>query len=138
MSQPEENIEKLNGYLARFRETGILNRVNGKDVPGSAGVFQTITPVDKSVICDVAHGTAEDIDVAAKAAADAFPVMARYACNRTQEDFDQGRRGNRGAGRRNRTLRMLGHGANLALYVEGCASRCRKFPLFCGSGCSGT
>ena len=73
MAQPAENIEKLNGYLARFRETGILNRVAGEDSSGSGGVFQTITPVDKSIICDVAHGTAEDIDAAANAAADAFP-----------------------------------------------------------------
>ena len=74
MAQPAENIEKLDGYLARFRETGILNRVAGEDSSGSGGVFQTITPVDKSIICDVAHGMAEDIDAAANAAADAFPA----------------------------------------------------------------
>ncbi|MQQ07807.1 5-carboxymethyl-2-hydroxymuconate semialdehyde dehydrogenase [Epibacterium sp. SM1979] len=72
MSQLDTNIEKLNGYLARFRETGILNRVAGEDVPGSAGVYQNTTPIDKSVICDVAHGTAADIDAAAKAAHAAF------------------------------------------------------------------
>ena len=35
-------------------------------------MFQTTSPVDKSVICDVAHGTAVDIDVAANAASEAF------------------------------------------------------------------
>ncbi|AUH34236.1 5-carboxymethyl-2-hydroxymuconate semialdehyde dehydrogenase [Paracoccus tegillarcae] len=74
MSQPAENIEKLDGYLARFRTSGILNRIAGQDRPGSGGVFQNTTPVDKSVICDVAHGTATDIDAAARAAADAFPA----------------------------------------------------------------
>ncbi|WP_170334717.1 5-carboxymethyl-2-hydroxymuconate semialdehyde dehydrogenase [Ruegeria arenilitoris] len=73
MSALDTNIEKLTGYLARFRQGGIKNRIAGKDQDGTAGVFQSTSPIDKSVICDVAHGTAQDIDVAAKAAADAFP-----------------------------------------------------------------
>lgn len=72
MTALDDNIRKLDGYLARFRETGIANRIAGQDVAGDAGVFQSTSPVDKSVICDVAHGTAEDIGKAAKAAADAF------------------------------------------------------------------
>lgn len=72
MSALADNITKLNGFLERFRETGIQNRIGGADVVGAAGVFQTISPVDKSVICDVAHGTAADIDAAANAAHDAF------------------------------------------------------------------
>lgn len=72
MSALDTNIEKLNGFLDRFRETGIRNRIAGEDRDGSAGVFQSVSPVDKSVICDVAHGTADDIDAAAKAAHAAF------------------------------------------------------------------
>jgi 5-carboxymethyl-2-hydroxymuconic-semialdehyde dehydrogenase len=74
MSVLEDNIAKLDGYLQRFRENGIANRIAGQDSIGSAGVFQTLSPVDKSVICDVAEGSAEDIDRAAKAAAEAFPA----------------------------------------------------------------
>lgn len=74
MSKLDEHLQKLDGFLAGFRETGILNRIGGRDVPGSGGVFQTISPVDKSVICDVAHGTASDIDAAARAAHGAFPL----------------------------------------------------------------
>ncbi len=74
MSVLNANIEKLAGYLARFKETGILNRINGEDCAGAGGVFQSTTPVDKSVICDVARGTEADVDAAAKAAADAFPA----------------------------------------------------------------
>lgn len=76
MTALDDNITKLNGYLARFRETGIRNRIAGKDMPGSEGVFQTTSPVDKSLICDVAHGSVSDIDAAANAASDAF-VMWR-------------------------------------------------------------
>ncbi|MCP9483208.1 5-carboxymethyl-2-hydroxymuconate semialdehyde dehydrogenase [Shimia sp. CNT1-13L.2] len=74
MSQLDQNIAKLSGYLSRFAEGGIKNRINGEDHEGAAGVFKNTSPVDKSVICDVAHGTASDIDAAAKSAADAFPA----------------------------------------------------------------
>ncbi|WP_282158982.1 5-carboxymethyl-2-hydroxymuconate semialdehyde dehydrogenase [Shimia thalassica] len=74
MSALEQNIEKLSGYLKRFKETGILNRIAGEDRAGGAGTFETTSPVDKSVICDVAQGTADDIDAAAKSAAAAFPA----------------------------------------------------------------
>ena len=72
MSTLNDNIKKLDGYLDRFRNTGIRNRIAGIDVAGRGGVFQTHSPVDKSLICDVAHGTSDDIDAAAKAAAAAF------------------------------------------------------------------
>lgn len=72
MTALDQNLEKLAGFLSRFRDDGIPNRIAGQDRPGSGGVFQTLSPIDKSVICDVAHGTADDIDAAARAAADAF------------------------------------------------------------------
>ncbi len=72
MSALEDNVAKLTGYLARFRDAGILNRIGGQDRAGAGGVFQSISPVDKNAICDVAHGTAADIDAAAQAASDAF------------------------------------------------------------------
>ncbi len=72
MSVLDENITKLDGYLARFGDKGILNRIAGEDLAGSGGVFQTISPVNKSVICDVALGAATDINAAANAAHDAF------------------------------------------------------------------
>ena len=74
MSDLDQKIEKLNELLARFKKTGILNRVAGKDVPGSAGVFSTISPVDKSAICDVARSDEADVDHAAETAAAAFPA----------------------------------------------------------------
>ncbi len=74
MTALDTNITKLNGYLERFRETGIPNRIAGQDVGGSEGVFQTTSPVDKSLICDVAHGSVKDIDAAANAASDAFAM----------------------------------------------------------------
>jgi 5-carboxymethyl-2-hydroxymuconic-semialdehyde dehydrogenase len=72
MSALNDNIAKLDGYLGRFRESGILNRIAGQDIAGAGGTFETTSPVDKSLICEVAHGTANDIDMAANAASDAF------------------------------------------------------------------
>lgn len=72
MSEVEQNIEKLNNYLARFKASGILNRIAGKDHAGSAGEFQTTSPVDKSVICSVARAGEDDVNKAAVAASEAF------------------------------------------------------------------
>ncbi|WP_370231954.1 5-carboxymethyl-2-hydroxymuconate semialdehyde dehydrogenase [Cognatishimia sp.] len=72
MSVLEQNIEKLQGLLARFQEGGIKNRIAGEDRDGSGGQFENSSPVDKSHICQVARGEAADIDAAATAASDAF------------------------------------------------------------------
>ncbi|MEX5579351.1 5-carboxymethyl-2-hydroxymuconate semialdehyde dehydrogenase [Pseudophaeobacter sp. A-200-2] len=74
MSDLASNIEKLSGFLARFKDTGIQNRIAGQDIAGSGGVFQSTSPVDKSVICDVARGSEADVDQAAAAAKAAFPA----------------------------------------------------------------
>ncbi len=74
MSDLNSNIDKLNGYLARFREGGILNRIGGEDRQGSGDTFNSVSPVDESVICSVAQGNAADVDAAARAAAAAFPA----------------------------------------------------------------
>jgi 5-carboxymethyl-2-hydroxymuconic-semialdehyde dehydrogenase len=74
MSALEQNIDKLQGYLARFKETGIQNRVAGENRAGSGGVFQSTSPVDRSAICNVARSDVSDVDAAAEAAAAAFPA----------------------------------------------------------------
>lgn len=74
MSDLSANIDKMTAHLARFRDTGILNRIGGQDVPGSLGTFDNASPVDESHICTVARGGAQDMDAAAKAAAAAFPA----------------------------------------------------------------
>lgn len=60
--------------ISRFRETGILNRIDGKDCRGDGGWFDTRSPVDNSLIARVARGTPQDVDAAARAAAAAFPA----------------------------------------------------------------
>lgn len=75
MTDLSTNIAKLDGYLERFRKDGIQNLIGGESRPALSGeTFETISPTDKSVICQVAHGGAADIDAAAQAAKDAFPT----------------------------------------------------------------
>jgi len=75
MTDLATHIEKLDGHLSRFREAGILNLIDGRNVEGLE-TFETRSPVYDSLICTVAKGTAGDIDAAAKAAKAAFPSWA--------------------------------------------------------------
>jgi len=69
------NVEKLQGYLARFSDTGVLNQIGGKPVAAINGqTFANHSPVDETFICDIALGGAADIDAAAQAAKAAFPA----------------------------------------------------------------
>jgi 5-carboxymethyl-2-hydroxymuconic-semialdehyde dehydrogenase len=79
MSDLETNIEKLNGFLAPIRERGILNQIGGEAVPALSGeTFESHSPVDESLICNVAKGGVADIDRAAEAAKKAFPAWRDF------------------------------------------------------------
>ena len=65
---------KLEGYLARFRDAGVLNQIGGEARPAASGAtFDNHSPVDESFICRVARSGPDDVDAAAKAAKAAFP-----------------------------------------------------------------
>ncbi|MCA8030970.1 5-carboxymethyl-2-hydroxymuconate semialdehyde dehydrogenase [Burkholderia cepacia] len=49
--------------------------INGKSADGSS-YFETVNPATQEVLAEVASGTAEDVDVAVRAAKDAFPAWA--------------------------------------------------------------
>ncbi|MCC0044588.1 MAG: 5-carboxymethyl-2-hydroxymuconate semialdehyde dehydrogenase [Brucellaceae bacterium] len=77
MSALNENLKKAEAYLSRFRENGVLNRIDGEKVPAASGAtFESISPIDLKPIATVARGGAEDIDRAAKAAKAAFAEWA--------------------------------------------------------------
>ena len=68
----EENIKKADAYLAHFKNSGVLNRINGRDVEGKTE-FDSISPVDLNPLAKIAHASVEDVDRAANAAKTAFP-----------------------------------------------------------------
>jgi 5-carboxymethyl-2-hydroxymuconic-semialdehyde dehydrogenase len=75
MSVLDDNIAKANAYLARFRDTGVLNQIAGEPAAAIGGeTFETISPVDDTSLARVAKGDARDVDLAAKAAKAAFPA----------------------------------------------------------------
>lgn len=73
----KDNTKRLQGYLERFKQSGIQNLIDGENTAGSGGSsFDTHSPVDESLIASVARGDANDIDRAAKAAKKAFPAWS--------------------------------------------------------------
>ena len=74
MSELSANLKKLDLNLGKFRKTGVLNQIAGEPQPAAAGKwFTTASPVDGSPICEVAMSDSDDVDLAAKAAKEAFP-----------------------------------------------------------------
>ena len=70
-----ENIARAERHLARFRGQVLPHFIAGKHHAGLSGkTFDNLSPVDNSVLCKVAAGGAEEIDLAAKAAQAAFPA----------------------------------------------------------------
>src|SRR5437764_1480847 len=67
-----EAIARADGLLKRFRAHPIAHLIDGKPDLGSGETFETLSPVDNSVIATVARGGAAEIDRAAKAARKAF------------------------------------------------------------------
>jgi len=77
MASLQENLTNAERYLARWRKTGVLNHIAGKSVPARSGAtLDNRTPVDNTLLCQVARSDAADIDAAAQAAAGAFPDWA--------------------------------------------------------------
>jgi 5-carboxymethyl-2-hydroxymuconic-semialdehyde dehydrogenase len=77
MTTFDENLTRAEGYLARFREQGVLNHIGGVATPAHDGRwFETTTPVDGAVLGRVARSGAADVDAAVRAASAAFPAWA--------------------------------------------------------------
>jgi 5-carboxymethyl-2-hydroxymuconic-semialdehyde dehydrogenase len=79
-SSASENRAKALAFAERFKAEGIKHFIGGRWVePSSGGTFKTASPWDDSIIAAVAAGDAEDIDKAAKAAAEAFETWRKVS-----------------------------------------------------------
>ena len=77
MTPLDSNLKKLARHLERFRSGGVQNFIGGNSVAACSGkTFETRSPVDETLIAQVALGDAADIDLAAKAAQTAFADWA--------------------------------------------------------------
>jgi len=69
------NLDRAAPLLKQLKGDGIGHFIGGEIVASSSGeVLETTSPIDQSVLAQVARGTAEDIDRAAQAAKAAFPA----------------------------------------------------------------
>ena len=76
--QFKENVKKAESYLKRFKDNVTVHHVNGEACRGDSGkTFENLTPVDNTPIGAIAEGSASDIDLACRAARDAFPDWSR-------------------------------------------------------------
>jgi 5-carboxymethyl-2-hydroxymuconic-semialdehyde dehydrogenase len=68
-----DNLGKAKGYLQRFAAAPLRHFIAGQAVSGHSGrTFENRTPVDDSVLGEVAAGDEHDVDAAAQAAEQAF------------------------------------------------------------------
>ena len=72
MSKLEQSVAKAREYLSRFKDKPLLHLIDGKHDAGASATFETLSPVDNSLLAKVARGGAAEIDKAAKAAKRAF------------------------------------------------------------------
>ncbi len=71
----EEHQTRATALRQAVARSGVLNLIDGKAVGAqSSETFETLAPLDNSVIATVAAGDRADIDAAAKAATAAFPA----------------------------------------------------------------
>jgi 5-carboxymethyl-2-hydroxymuconic-semialdehyde dehydrogenase len=69
----DQNLAAAEEFLARFRSEPLPHLIAGQAVASASGdSFENHTPIDGSVLGTVCAGTAEDVDAAAGAAAEAF------------------------------------------------------------------
>ena len=74
----KKNVERLKPFLERYRSNVLAHFIDGAPDDGTSGkTFENLTPVDNSVLGQVARGGADDIDKAARAAKAAFPEWRR-------------------------------------------------------------
>jgi 5-carboxymethyl-2-hydroxymuconic-semialdehyde dehydrogenase len=68
----EKTIARAESFLKRFRDKPVAHLIDGRQDAGNGTTFETLSPIDNSVLAKVARGDASDIDRAAKAAMKAF------------------------------------------------------------------
>ncbi|MDH3266505.1 MAG: 5-carboxymethyl-2-hydroxymuconate semialdehyde dehydrogenase [Gammaproteobacteria bacterium] len=79
MSELQGNLVKIEKLLAPLKAATLPHFINGKRDPGRSGkTFAGYTPVDNSIIGNVAAGNADDIDAACRAAATAFEEWREF------------------------------------------------------------
>ena len=79
MPEFENNKEKLFTFLERFRESGVLNHINGENIEAdSQQSFENISPIDLKKICEVSRSGLSDVNLAVLSAKNAFSEWSLF------------------------------------------------------------
>jgi len=82
----DRQLERLAPLLATLRERGLGQLIDGQTVAAASGErFANRSPVDGSLICEVARGNAVDVDRAARAALAAFTEWRTWQPSRRRQ-----------------------------------------------------
>lgn len=73
----DQSLARAEKHLTRFRQAGVKHLIDGMPDAGDGKTFETLSPVDNSMLAKVARGIAADIDRAAKAAMRAFQTWRK-------------------------------------------------------------
>lgn len=87
MSALDTAIARAGGYLSRFRNGTVPHLIDGRPDVGSNETFETLSPVDNSLLANIACGSAVDIDRAAKAAMKAFRTAWSHTSGEERRDI---------------------------------------------------
>jgi 5-carboxymethyl-2-hydroxymuconic-semialdehyde dehydrogenase len=131
MSDLSTHLVKLETHLARYRENGILNLIDGKDATATE-TFETRSPVDESLICSVARGTAADVNAAARAAKAAFPAWAATSGEARKKILHASPTSSSQRAEEIALCECWDTGQALSLHVQGGPARGGKLPLLRG------
>ncbi len=89
LSTPDKaavNRSRADGYREHVAARGVKHFINGEWLDSvSNETFETLSPIDNSVICTVALGDTQDVDRAATAARDAFPAWRDLSAKERKE-----------------------------------------------------
>ncbi len=126
----QANRERAAPLLAKLKAEGIGHMIDGKTVPSVSGLtFETTSPIDGTVLANVARGNAEDIDRAATAAALAFKSWRDLSAAMRKKLSASGGRRDRGPRRRHRRARMHRYRTGPSLHGQGRDPRRGELPL---------
>jgi 5-carboxymethyl-2-hydroxymuconic-semialdehyde dehydrogenase len=73
----DQSLARAEKHLARFRQGEVAHFIDGKADRGDGKTFDSLSPIDNSVLARAARGTAVDIDRAAKTAKRAFASWSK-------------------------------------------------------------
>ena len=130
----DKNLADTDGLLTRFREDPLPHFINGRADGGRSGsTFDSVTPVDNSVIGAVAAGNAADIDAACRAAEDAFDDWAALSGSARKKILHRVADGIEARARDIALVESVDSGAGDSIHGQGGDPRCRQFSVLCGS-----